>query len=202
VTMMIRDGTMFLGTWGEIRALDATTLTEKWQNKMKGCGHGYAHTLAYHKSGSKSLLITGMNGYIFAADAHTGEKVWKISLPGSGFQMICILKVNENGILYVGTNGFFFGVKLEDGEIVFKVFVLRCFFFHQLFQSVFVCCLFFRVIEIRSEFFLVQDTLAGKGYGIVMMATVNTCLDTASHCTVLHGAEVKKEEAARAAAGA
>lgn len=61
-----------------------------------------------------SLLFIGISGHVKAVDKRTGEDVWQVSLPKTGFGLVNLLL--EDGILYAGTVGLLFALDPMTGR--------------------------------------------------------------------------------------
>lgn len=64
------------------------------------------------------LLFVGTNGCVRAVDKRTGEDVWDVSLPGTGYDIVSLLY--EPGVLFAGSKGHLFALNPETGAFLWK----------------------------------------------------------------------------------
>lgn len=80
---------IFVGTSGQVAAIDRATGQTLWKNKVKsGFGGSFVTLLA---EGNKVYAHTG--GELFCLDAASGQILWKNDLPQMGFQLASIATV-------------------------------------------------------------------------------------------------------------
>lgn len=74
---------VFLGTHGQVVAVERTTGRELWRTKLEGSD--FVNLLV---DGDRIIATT--KGKVFCVDAATGQPLWKNDLPGLGFGLIGI----------------------------------------------------------------------------------------------------------------
>eukprot|EP01103_Thecamoeba_quadrilineata_P003001 TRINITY_DN12838_c0_g1_i1.p1 TRINITY_DN12838_c0_g1~~TRINITY_DN12838_c0_g1_i1.p1 ORF type:complete len:526 (-),score=83.63 TRINITY_DN12838_c0_g1_i1:264-1841(-) len=102
-------------TYGEVYAFEPESLKNVWVNALSGTGYGLVVTLAY--SSSPSLLLAGNNGFVVCLAPLNGTTLWKLSLPGSGYDTVS-LALTKNGIL-AASKGAIYGIS-RRGAMTWK----------------------------------------------------------------------------------
>jgi len=63
-------------------------------------------------------VFAGTYGHVLALDQETGQTVWKVSLPRTGYHIVSIIV--ENGQLLCGSGGRVYALAPETGEILWS----------------------------------------------------------------------------------
>ena len=66
----------------------------------------------------EDLLFIGTYGHAWAVGKKHGRRVWKTSLPGTGFDVVTLL--HEDGVLFAASKGHLFGLNALTGEVLWK----------------------------------------------------------------------------------
>lgn len=70
------------------------------------------------RRGGVRLLYVGTRGVVRAVSQSTGRKVWGISLPGTGYELVSLLHTGD--LLLAGSRGCLFGLDARTGQIRWK----------------------------------------------------------------------------------
>ena len=65
---------------------------------------------------SSSPIYIGMSGNVFCLSRTTGQEIWSVSLPGSGFVTLLV----DEDLVLAATHGEVFGLEATTGRIVWK----------------------------------------------------------------------------------
>ncbi len=67
---------------------------------------------------AEDLLFIGTYGHVWAVSKRHGRRVWKTSLPGTGYDVVTLL--HEDGVVFAASKGHLFGLDALTGEILWK----------------------------------------------------------------------------------
>ncbi len=63
-------------------------------------------------------VFAGTNGHVLALDQETGDTVWEVSLPSTGYGVVSIIV--ENGQLLCGAGGWVYALDPDTGQIIWS----------------------------------------------------------------------------------
>ena len=65
---------------------------------------------------SSSPIYVGIRGKVFCLSRNTGEEIWSVNLPGSGFVTLLV----DEDLLLAATRGEVFGLEATTGRILWQ----------------------------------------------------------------------------------
>ncbi|MDB4614379.1 PQQ-binding-like beta-propeller repeat protein [bacterium] len=99
---------LYAGIDGHVFALDPLSLEIKWDNSLKGTGHGIT---SVHARPDVGAVYAACNGHVRRLWNKNGQLTGSNDLPGSGDHEVRL--ESDAKALYVGTNGYVFALNLS-----------------------------------------------------------------------------------------